>query len=109
MSFEFGDVVLVPFPFTSHAASKRRPAVVVSASDYARLRADVVLMPITSQTRPTPGDALLADWAAAGLLRPSAVKPVFATLEQALVIRPLGQLTQVDCAALRHAIRRLLG
>jgi mRNA-degrading endonuclease toxin of MazEF toxin-antitoxin module len=29
MPFEFGDVVLVPFPFTSHIASKKRPAVVV--------------------------------------------------------------------------------
>ena len=34
MPFEFGDVVLVPFPFTSRAASKRRPAVVVSNRAY---------------------------------------------------------------------------
>lgn len=31
MPFEFGDVVLVPFPFTSQANSKKRPAVVVSS------------------------------------------------------------------------------
>jgi len=31
MSFEFGDVVLVAFPFTSQAASKQRRAVIVSA------------------------------------------------------------------------------
>jgi hypothetical protein len=29
MSYDFGDVVLVPFPFTSQRASKKRPAVVV--------------------------------------------------------------------------------
>ena len=28
--FSFGDVVLVPFPFTDQSGSKRRPAVVVS-------------------------------------------------------------------------------
>ena len=28
MPFEFGDVVLVPFPFTSQVASKKRPAVI---------------------------------------------------------------------------------
>jgi mRNA interferase MazF len=30
MPFEFGDVVLVPVPFTSQTASKKRPAIVVS-------------------------------------------------------------------------------
>jgi hypothetical protein len=30
-AYSFGDVVLVPFPFTNQTASKKRPAVVVSA------------------------------------------------------------------------------
>ena len=34
MLFEFGDVVLVPFPFTNQAASKKRPAVIVSNEAY---------------------------------------------------------------------------
>ena len=42
MPFEFGDVVLVPFPFTSQAASKKRPAVVVSNRAYNAARPDVV-------------------------------------------------------------------
>ncbi len=37
MSYEFGDVVLVPFPFTNQAASKKRPAVIVSSETYNRL------------------------------------------------------------------------
>jgi hypothetical protein len=32
MPFEFGDVVFVPFPFTSHRASKKRPAVAFGRS-----------------------------------------------------------------------------
>ena len=55
MPFDFGDVVLVPFPFTSHAASKKRPAVVVSNRSYNAARPDVVVMAITSQLRPSPG------------------------------------------------------
>lgn len=44
MPFEFGDVVLVPFPFTNQMTSKQRPAVIVSQRAYARARPDVVLM-----------------------------------------------------------------
>jgi mRNA interferase MazF len=54
MSYEFGDVVLVPFPFTNQAASKKRPAVIVSGEVYNRAKPDVVVMAITSQLRPSP-------------------------------------------------------
>jgi len=68
-------------------------------------------MAVTSQIRPAPGlnEVWLRDWQSANLLKPSAVKPVFATLEQALVIRRLGQLTQIDQSALRQAISEILG
>jgi mRNA interferase MazF len=110
MPFEFGDVVLVPFPFTSQTASKKRPAVVVSSSSYNLSRPDVVVMAITSQFRPgSPADELwVTEWHAAGLLKPSVIKPVFATLEQNLVIRRLGVLASEDQSQLRKAISRLL-
>lgn len=55
MPFEFGDVVLVPFPFTSQAASKKRPAVIVSNRDYNAAKPDVVVMAATSQlSAPAP-------------------------------------------------------
>jgi|HubBroStandDraft_6_1064221.scaffolds.fasta_scaffold52365_5 mRNA interferase MazF len=106
MPFDFGDVVLVPFPFTSQTASKRRPAVVVSNGAYSTTRPDLIVMAITSQLRPSRGlgEAWLSAWQAAGLLKPSVVKPVFATLEQGLVIRLLGTLGADDQAALRKAI-----
>jgi mRNA interferase MazF len=111
MPFEFGDVVLVPFPFTSQAASKQRPAVIVSALAYNRAKPDIVLMAITSQFRPSPtlGEVWLRDWQAAGLLKPSAIKPVFATLEQNLIIRQLGTLAAADQAALKNAIGQIVG
>ena len=111
MPYEFGDIVLVPFPFTSQAASKQRPAVVVSRRDYNAQRPDVVLMAVTSQLRPVEGraDTALPHWQHAGLLKPSVVKPVFATLEQTLVIRTLGRLPADDQAALRRTINQVLG
>jgi hypothetical protein len=70
MPYEFGDVVLVPFPFTSQTASKKRPAVIVSNASYNRTRPDVVVMAITSQVRSTaPSEARIVDWQIAGLLK----------------------------------------
>ncbi len=111
MPFEFGDVVLVPFPFTSQTASKQRPAVVVSSRAYGLERPDVVMMAITSQLRSTPalGEVWLRSWQGAGLLKPSAIKPVIATLEQGLIIRPLGRLNAEDQDALRVAVSQIIG
>ncbi|MBP8246621.1 MAG: type II toxin-antitoxin system PemK/MazF family toxin [Phenylobacterium sp.] len=107
----FGDEILVPFPFTNQAASKRRPAVVVSSRAYNLARPDVVVMAVTSQFSATEGlgEVWLEAWEAAGLLKPSAIKPVMATLERGLVIRRLGVLGDEDQAALRRAITDLLG
>ena len=72
---------------------------------------DIVVMAITSQLRPSPGpgEVWLGQWQGAGLLKPSAVKPVFATLEQTLVIRQLWTLAASDQAALRKAIAEIVG
>jgi mRNA interferase MazF len=107
----FADVVLVPFPFTNQTASKKRPAVVVSSHGYALERNDVIMMAVTSQMRPSPavGEVWLQDWREAGLLKPSAIKPVIATLERSLVIRRLGVLSDVDQIALAAALSAILG
>ncbi len=64
MSFEFGDIVLVPFPFTDQTTTKKRPAVVVSSSEYQHQRPDVVVMAVTSQMQPSPsyGELVITEW-----------------------------------------------
>jgi mRNA interferase MazF len=71
--FDFGDVVLVPFPFTDQSGTKKRPAVVVSIVDYNTSRRDIVIMAITSQVRAPLGygEATVDDWRAAGLIKAS--------------------------------------
>jgi mRNA interferase MazF len=68
-------------------------------------------MAVTSQFRPSPalGELWLSHWQPAGLLKPSAIKPVFATLEQKLIIRRLGTLHPTDQTALRAIIAKILG
>jgi mRNA interferase MazF len=111
MPYDFGDVVLVRFPFTNQTSSKQRPAVVVSNSAYNAAKPDVVIMAITSQFRAIAGigEVWISDWQAAGLLKQSAIKPVFATIERSLILRPLGALQAPDCTALRAAMAAVLG
>ena len=111
MPYDFGDVVLVKFPFTNQAASKQRPAAVISNRSYNQARPDVVPMAITSQLRASTGlgEVWIADWQAANLLKPSAIKPVFATIEQALIVRQPGTLQPPDIVALQTAIGAVLG
>jgi mRNA interferase MazF len=109
--FEFGDIVLVPFPFTNQTASKKRPAVVVSNPAFHDRRPDLILMAVTSQVR-TPllaGEVLLADWTAAGLLKPSVAKPVLMTVEKPLILRCLGRLDAHDRQAVTATLRTILG
>ena len=109
-AFAFGDVVLVRFPFTDQIAFKQRPAGVVSSIEYNRARPDLVLMAVTSQMRATPGlgEVWIAAWAEAKLLKPSAIKPVFATIEQRLIVKRLGVLQLQDLTPLRSAIAAVL-
>jgi mRNA interferase MazF len=111
LAFDFGDVVLVPFPFTNQLGTKKRPAVVVSSSHYNANRRDIVIMAITSQIRQPPafGEALVMDWQGAGLVKPSVFKPVFTTIEQPLVLRVMGQLTDDDCETLRRCLAQTIG
>ena len=50
-SYNFGDVLLVPFPFTDQTGTKKRPAVVVNSTIYNQRHSDLILMAITSQVR----------------------------------------------------------
>ena len=111
-SYKFGDVVLVPFPFTDQQATKKRPAVVVSSNSYNARGRDVILMAVTSRLiRPAEavGEFLLADWKRAGLPKPSLVKPVLTTLEPSLIIRTLGSLGDADLADVRATPQQILG
>ena len=51
----------------------------------------------------------MQDWQAAKLIKPSAVKPVLATFEQAIIIKTLGELSARDQHALRENITSLFG
>ena len=72
---------------------------------------NLVITAITSQVR-TPlgfGEALVANWQSAGLIKLSVFKPVFATIGQGLVVRTLGALSMNDSRTLREAFALSIG
>lgn len=54
------------------------------------------------------GEALVADWQSAGLIKPSVLKPVFTTIEQSLVVRTLGTLSAADLRVLQDIVRKVM-
>lgn len=110
-NYSFGDITLIPFPFTDQSASKKRPAVVISNQAYHQTRPDLIVMAVTSQIKPaqTIGEVTVQDWRGAGLLKPSVIKPVIATIEPSLILKKLGQLKIQDQEALKKAILSIVG
>jgi mRNA interferase MazF len=108
MIYKQGDVLLVPFPYTDQSAVKRRPAVVLSGESYNRLHPDIILAPITSQLTNKSDEALLSNWQAAGLLKPSVVKPILSSFDATLVQRRLGRLAADDLQAVRLMFAQIL-
>lgn len=111
MTYDFGQVVLVPFPFTDFSETKRRPAVVVSCLAYNRVRPDAVLMAITSQVREPAGlgEALIEDWEFSHLPKPSMLKPVPMTVFQDRIVRSLGVLSARDQEKVRSCMQEIVG
>lgn len=84
---------------------------IVSSTAYNTARRDVLIMAITSQTGRGSafGECLVVDWKQSGLLFPSVIKPVMATVEAALIPRALGSLSARDQASLKTVIGQMIG
>ena len=92
---EPGDVVLVRFPFTDLASAKKRPALVVSPAEFSAARGDLVVLALTGRPQDDYG-LRLAEWKAAGLIKPGWIKPLIGTLSGRLVVSRLGRLAGAD-------------
>jgi len=104
---EPGDVVLVRFPFTDLTSTKKRPAIVISPQSYSQRYGDIVLIPLTSQNQNEPTLAL-KEWRAAGLPKPTWIKPLIGTLSLSLVERKLGSIDPRDRICVQTAIRTII-
>jgi mRNA interferase MazF len=100
------DIVVVPFPFSDRPASKRRPALVVSSSQFNRGHGQLMLAMISSTTSEWPSDVAIAAWRAANLSVPCKVRFKLFTLDRTLIVRKLGRLSPEDHQAVTKALSR---
>ena len=106
-SFSKNEVILVCYPFSDLTAVKIRPAVVVNDR---HAFADYLIVPLTSRTNCLgAGEFALADWRAAGLNMPSAVKWGVYTVHGSLVLKSVGRLSSQDAQQVEQSLRRWLG
>ena len=97
-----GDVVVVPFPFSDREASKRRPALVCSATAFNDSSHHLVLAMITTAShKKWPGDVPIRDLTPTGLPVASIVRWKLFTLDASLALRRAGALSARDRATCR--------
>jgi mRNA interferase MazF len=94
-TYNRGDVVLVPFPFTDLASVKQRPALVVSPDSLNRSRPDVLVIAITSQVPAVLASDEISvpagELYALGLPKPSILKLTkMFSIHQGLILKKLG-------------------
>ena len=103
------DVVVVPFPFTDAARSKRRPALVLSQNkNFGDENEHSVLAMITSlKNEPWPLDCTIINKKQSGLTAPSVVRMKLFTLDNRFILRKIGQLTKNDQKQVKQSLLQI--
>ena len=109
MICEFGDVVIVPFPFVDVAATKRRPSLIVSRASFNDSHGHSLCAMITTAARSRwPSDVAIEDLKIAGLNRPCVVRWKLFTLPNNIFLRQAGKLAAFDRSKVATVVRDIL-
>jgi mRNA interferase MazF len=109
MTYEPFDTVVVPFPFTDSAQTKRRPALVVSQhSNFGNIIGHSVLAMITSKKNaPWPLDCEIMSKKQSGLAAPSVVRMKLFTLDNRFIITKIGHLSDSDQEQVKQSLSQI--
>ena len=116
MSYQRGEIVLIPFPFTDLSRRKARPAVVISPYRFNRHSQDVILVAISSKVPAMPNQFEVTiersdvGFATTGLRVSSVIKASkLVTLKQSLIHVTLGKLPPYILLELNQRVARAVG
>jgi mRNA interferase MazF len=100
----FGDIVLLNFPFTDGKSFKKRPALIINDFDDG----DILVCRITSQIYETPFDVFIENFKKSGLKLPSVIRVhKLATLDKEIVEATMGQIDDSIKDKIRKIITKL--
>jgi mRNA interferase MazF len=109
-SFDQGDVVRVPFPYTNRETQQRRPALIVSDGAVANGLLLWVIMITSADNRPWPGDVEIgADLRLSGLPSASIVRTAKVATIEASVAEAIGRVPAEVLAPVLARVRAQLG
>ncbi|MCR4313177.1 MAG: type II toxin-antitoxin system PemK/MazF family toxin [Candidatus Roizmanbacteria bacterium] len=88
-NYDFGDILLLKFPYSEGKGETKRPVVVLAQTDVK----DIVVAKVTSMEQRGEYDIAIDDWEHVGLLYPSIVRiDKLATLSKERMEKRLGAL-----------------
>jgi mRNA interferase MazF len=100
----FGDIVLLKFPFTDGKSFKKRPALIINDFDDG----DIIVCRITSQINETPFDVFIENFEKSGLKLPSVIRVhKLATLDKDIVEATMGQIDDSIKVKIQKIITKL--
>ncbi len=106
MIYSQWDVVTVPFPFTDKPAAKRRPALVLSNAAFNGSGHTVLAMITTRGHRRWPGDSEIKEHSAAGLRLSCLVRLKVFTIDNRLLLKKIGRLSENDAATVKRHLHQ---
>jgi mRNA interferase MazF len=102
-------IVSVPFPFTDKNFTKKRPALILSQEEYQENTHHCILAMITSAKQSHWADDIeIEDLEIAGLPGPSIIRFKVFTLEESLILKTLGKLSEDNRKAVVRVLKNIL-
>jgi mRNA interferase MazF len=100
----FGDIVLLKFPFTDGKTFKRRPALIINDFNDG----DIIVCRITSQIYKTQNDIYIDEWEKSGLKLPSVIRVhKLATLEKDWAEIKMGHIDNLTKEKVQEILKKL--
>ena len=110
LSFEQGEIVIAPIPFSTYSAGKIRPALVISRKEYNNKTEDLIVLKITSKGNDYPFDVELKekDLSSGKLKHESVIQADFpVVIEKRSVSEKIGKISSQKLKEVKQKIKEL--